>query len=99
MQSYNSGVMVTPNNSRIKAKILRVTQSEQYADKWQLEFEILELQNVTGASFACVGEKVEGFTFRAAWDIPLPAVVESDAEYIGGSQKGLFQLTNLQPCQ
>jgi hypothetical protein len=99
MQLYSSGVMAAPNNSRIKARILRMAQSEQYADKWQLEFEILESRNVTGANFARVGEKVEGFTFSTAWDIPLLAVVEADAEYVGGSQNGLFHLTNLHPCQ
>lgn len=87
--------MAAPNSSRIKAKILRVERSGQYADKWQFEFEILESQNAGGPNFAHVGAKAKGFTFRPAWDLPLPAIVEAEAEYIGGAQEGLFQLTNL----
>lgn len=99
MQSDISGVIAAPNSSRIKARILRVAQSEQYADKWRLEFEILEAQNVSGPNFARVGEKVNGFTFSPKWNLPVPVIVEAEAEYIGGPQKGLFQLTSLHPCE
>ena len=95
MQPDISGVMAAPNSSRIKARILRVEQSMQYADKWQLEFEILESQNLSGPNFTRFGEKMEGFTFMPSWDLPLPVIVEAEAEYIGGPQKGLFQLTRL----
>lgn len=99
MQSHIPGIMAAPNSSRIKTRILRAEKSEQYADKWQLEFEILESENISGPNFARVGEKGEGFTFRPAWDLPLPVIVEAEAEYIGGPQKGLFQLTNLHLCK
>ncbi len=95
MQPQISAMMAAPNSSRIKAKVLGANQSAQFPDKWELELEILDSQSVSGPNFARVGEKVQGFTFRDAWDLPTPVVIEADAEYIGGAQKGLFQLTNL----
>lgn len=99
MPSNIPGVMAAPNNARIKAVISRVEQSAQYPDKWLLEIEIVESQSISGPNFARPGKKAEGFTFRDAWDLPMPVTVEADAEYIGGPQKGVFQLTNLRQSQ
>ncbi len=99
MEIHTSGVMAAPNSARMKAKILGARQSANFPDKWLLELEIIESQSTRGGAFATPGETREGFTFRSAWDLPLPAIVEAEAEYIGGPQGGLFHLTNLHPSE
>lgn len=95
MQPEISAMLAAPNSSRIKARILSVNQSAQFPDKWEIELEILDSQSLSGPNFAHVGKQVKGFTIRDAWDLATPVVIEADAEYIGGAQKGVFQLTNL----
>lgn len=95
MKPEAQGVMAAPNRSRIKAKVLRVEQSAKYPDKWHLKLEILESKDVSGPNFARVGQKAEGFTFGSAWEAPPPAIIEADAEYIGGAQGGQFQLSDV----
>lgn len=90
--------MAAPNKARITARILRAEQSAQYPDKWILELEILVSEGLSGPNFAKAGEKVDGFTFCPSWDLPLPATVEAEVEYLGGARKGLFHLTDVQPC-
>jgi hypothetical protein len=76
MEAHISGVMAAPNGSRMKVKILAARQADSFPDKWLLELEIIDSQPVRGGVFATPGETREGFTFRSAWDLPLPAIVE-----------------------
>ncbi|MGB7924388.1 MAG: hypothetical protein WCF57_14180 [Pyrinomonadaceae bacterium] len=99
MNSDVPGVMAAPNRSRIKAKVLNVEQSAKYPDKWHLELEILEASGMGGPNFARVGQKAEGFSFGPSWDAPPPAIIEADAEYIGGAQGGQFQLSNVRTVE
>jgi hypothetical protein len=89
------GVVAAPNRSRIKARVLHVEQSSTYPDKWLLELEIIESQDVSGPNFARVRKTVEGFSFGPAWEAPPQAIIEAEAEYIGGAQGGQFQLTDV----
>jgi len=88
-------VIAAPNRSRIKAKVLHVEQSSTYPDKWLLELEVIKSQDVSGPNSARVGKYVEGFSFGPAWDAPPQAIIEAEAEYIGGTQGGQFQLTDV----
>jgi hypothetical protein len=95
VQQHVQGVMAAPNRARIQARVLRAEQSTQDPEKWQLELEILASQTVSGPNFARVGEKVQGFTFGPAWEVPAQTIIEAEAEYIGGPHAGQFQLTNV----
>lgn len=89
------GVMAAPNRSRIKARVFRAEQSKEFPDKWLLELEIVESAALSGPNFARPGQKAAGFTFAAAWEAPLPALIEAEAEYIGDARRGTFQLSEV----
>ena len=93
------GMMIAPNLSKIRARVLRVEQSPKYPDKWELEFEIMESESLSGPNFARAGERVKGFTFRETWDWAEPVMIEAAAEYLGGPAGGQFQLTELRAVQ
>jgi hypothetical protein len=94
-----AGVTAAPNQAWIRATILRAEQSPQFADKWMLEIEISAAEPISGPQLALVGMRAQAFTIRPAWDLPLPAQVEAEAEYVGGPRLGAFRLKNLRAVQ
>jgi len=90
------GVMAAPNESEIRAKILRVEQSTEFADKWNLELEILASKTIAGGTFAGVGDRVKAFTIASRPNFSANNIITAQAEFLGDAQGGLFRLTNIQ---
>ena len=90
------GVMAAPNESEIRAKVLRVEQSTEFADKWYLELEILASKTIAGGTFAGVGDRVKAFTIASRPNFSENQIITAQAEFLGDAQGGLFRLTNIQ---
>lgn len=90
------GVMAAPNESEITAKVLRIEQSTEFPDKWFLELEILAIQNITGGTFAQVGDRVKAFTIASRPNFSANNMITAKAEFLGDAQGGSFRLTNIQ---
>lgn len=89
-------MMVSPNQSRICARVLKIQQSPQFSDKWNLEIEILMIQPIQGGTFAEVGQKVQAFTITDSLLFQTNEIICAEAEYLGDFQSGSFQLTHIQ---
>ena len=85
-------VMAAPNRSRIKAKVLQTEPSARFADKWHLELEILESEDLEGPNFARVGETAQGVAFEQGGAIAAGDVISAEAEFVGGPRGGQFRL-------
>lgn len=93
-----AAMMVAPNLAQIRATVLHAAPSPQSPGKWMLEIEILAVQPVNGPQAARPGMRAQAFALQPAWDLPVPAQVEADAEYVGGPGQLLFRLKNLRVC-
>lgn len=92
-------MMVSPNQSRIRARVLKIEQSAQFSDKWNLEIEILMIQSIEGGMFAEVGQKVHAFTIADQLSFKQNDVISAGAEYLGDYTGGSFQLTQIRVDQ
>jgi hypothetical protein len=88
-------MMVAPNQSKIRAKVLRINESPQFKDRWSLEIRILMIQPIKGGTFSEVGQIVQAFTIADQLPFKQNDVIAADAEYLGDSSGGLFQLTQI----
>jgi hypothetical protein len=89
------GVPAAPNQCQIKARVLQVEQSTEFADKWYLDLEILESTSVSGPNFARVGQRARGFTFDLAPEVSPGSVITALAEFLGDERGGQFQLSQV----
>ena len=89
------GVMAAPNQCQIKARVLNVEQSAEFADKWYLQLEILESKDVSGPNFARVGQRTKGFTFDLRSEVAPGSIITARAEFLGDERGGQFQLTQI----
>lgn len=92
-------VPAQPNQSEIKAKVLKVEQSPIFADRWHVEIEVMESRPLVGPNFARVGERVSGFTFAPSAPTEAGDVVSANAEFIGDERGGQFQLSAIKHDQ
>lgn len=90
------GIMAAPNQCEIKAKVQRIEQSTQFPDKWYLELEILESKNISGGTFAQVGDKIKAFTISSNLNFSVNNIITAQAEFLGDARGGLFRLSNVQ---
>ncbi len=88
-------MMVAPNHSKIRARVLRINQSPQFKDKWDLEIEILMIQPIQGGAFAEAGQTVQAFTISEQLPFTQNDVISAEAEYLGDPTGGTFQLTEI----
>lgn len=96
MTSQLQGMMAAPNQSEIKAKVLNIQQSHQFSDKWYLELEILESKNITGGTFAQIGDKVKAFTIASSPHFAANNIITAQAEFVGDTDGGFFKLNNIE---
>lgn len=89
------GIMAAPNQIRITARVITTAISLQYADRTEMELEVLQSKSIMGPNFARPGEIVSGFTFEPAEEILAGSVIKADAEYIGDAYGGRFRLKNI----
>lgn len=89
--------MAAPNRCEIKVRIVSVTCPDRFPDKQELVFEMLSAQPIDGPDFATqrVGQSVKGFTFDTSVPLVDGALVNAEAEYLGGARQGSFQLFKL----
>ena len=87
-------MMAAPNQSQIKAKVLRIEQHPQFSDKWNLELEILALTSDT--NFVLVGQKIKAFTIATAVDFLPNSIITAQAEFLGDQRGGVLRLTQVQ---
>ena len=95
MPSTPRGAMAAPNQCEIKAKVTKVERSLKFADKWNLDLEILESKDVSGPNFARAGESAKGFTFESISDLSPNSVLTARAEFLGDQGGGQFQLSRI----
>jgi hypothetical protein len=88
-------MMVAPNQSKIRARVLRINQSPQFKDKWNLEIEILTIEPIQGGTFAEAGQTVQVFTISEKLLFKQNDVISAEAEYLGDFTGGTFQLTQV----
>ncbi|MBO3460414.1 hypothetical protein G7B40_020045 [Aetokthonos hydrillicola Thurmond2011] len=96
MTSQLHGMMAAPNQSEIKAKVLHIQQSDQFSDKWYLELKILESKNITGGTFAQIGDQVKAFTIAQSPHFGANSIISAQAEFVGDPHGGFFRLNNIQ---
>ncbi len=89
------GVMAAPNRCEIKARVLRLEQSDQFPDKWYLELEFVESKDLSGPNFARVGQRAKGFTLELPSNISQGSIIAAQAEFLGDERGGQFQLTQI----
>lgn len=89
------GVMAAPNRSEIKAKVLQIEQSSQFADKWYFELEILETNHISGPNFVRLGQKIKAFTVGEIPKLSPQSTLTAQAEFIGDQHGGQLQLTQI----
>jgi hypothetical protein len=90
------GMMATPNQSEIRARVLRVDQDSHFMDKWYLDMEILESRALQGGDFARIGAPSRGFTFGATTPVKPGDVIRAKAEFLGDARGGQFRLTDIE---
>jgi hypothetical protein len=90
------GVMAAPNRCRIEAKVLSVEQDSSFSDKWYLEMNILETQDLEGPNFARVGQTVKGFAFDLSPEVSPDTLITAEAEFVGDERGGQFRLTEVE---
>lgn len=91
----DTGVMAAPNSCEIRAEVLTLEQSANFADKWELELDILASTPLSGPNFARVGEQVRGFTFDPPPQLRTGSIIRARAEFLGDARGGQFQLRDL----
>lgn len=89
------GVPAAPNRCEIEARVLHITQSPDFADKWLLGIEIRASSPIEGPNFARVGETVGAFTFDPPGGLGADTVISAQAEFLGDARGGQFQLTEI----
>lgn len=89
------GVPAAPNRSDITARVLSLTQSPTFADKWQLELEVINSETRFGGDFAQAGKTISAFTFEEVTDLKEGSVLKAQAEFVGDARGGQFQITRL----
>ncbi|MBK9712078.1 MAG: hypothetical protein IPO81_12265 [Kouleothrix sp.] len=90
-----AGVPAAPNQSRITANLLKVTQSPSFRDKWQLDLEIVEVESVQGGSFVQKGQLIQGFTIAETCAVAAGDTISATAEFLGDPRGGQLRLTNV----
>lgn len=89
-------MMAAPNQSEIRARVLKIERSPQFEDKWNLEIEILAFQAIQGGTFAEVGQRVQAFTISEQVPFQQNDIISAKAEYLGSPRGGNFRLTQIQ---
>ncbi|HLC15073.1 MAG TPA: hypothetical protein VJL89_02460 [Thermodesulfovibrionia bacterium] len=97
MFKESESVIVAPNQCRIKARVLRFEQAKKPSKKLLLEFEVVESISIFGPNFAHAGKQYKGFTVEAPLTLCPGNIIVSEAEFLGDSQAGQFQLTRIMP--
>ena len=97
MTQERPSVMAAPNQSEVRARILRAESSSQFPGKWDLEIELLEVRPLSGPDLltARIGQQLSGFTFEALPDDATGSEIVAKAEYLGDSRRGLIQLSEV----
>lgn len=91
------GVMAEQNRCEVKARVLDIIQDSNFKDKWNIEFEILEMKSLSGPTFANVGDRVKGFAFEPTpnftpYSLTSGSLITLEAEFIGDERGGKFRL-------
>ncbi len=89
-------MMVAPNHSKIRARVLTIDRSPQFSDKWNLKVKLLMIQPIQGSTFAEVGQTVQAFTISEQLSFKQNDVISAEAEYLGDPSGGSFRLTQVQ---
>ena len=90
-----AGVPAAPNQSRIRAKVLSVAQSPNFADKWQFSLEILEVQARQGGAFVQAGQQIQGFTIAQTCAVAAGDTISATAEFLGDPRGGQLRLADV----
>lgn len=85
-----------PNNNRIRFEIINAEKDKQVDNKYHLSIKVLPLQSHQDKRFIKTGDIYEADAFTALPDIVKnEAVLEGDAEYLGGPAGGRIVLNNI----
>ena len=92
------GIQRPPNHCEIKFRVISVTRSEQFPNKRELEFELLDARHLDGPDLISrkVGETGTGFTFDDSVALSVGSVVRAKAQLLGDALTSLYELSELQ---
>jgi hypothetical protein len=89
-------IVAAPNRSHIVAKVLRVQRSPVWRDRWQLELELSASRPLEGPHIPLVGRTLEANLVTPLDPPPVGATIEATAEYVGGADRGVLNLTDVE---
>ncbi len=92
----NNMVPAQPNQSRIRFEIINAKKDDQIDNKYQLSIKVLPFHSHQDKRFIKTGDIYEADAFTDLPDIVTnEAVLEGDAEYLGGPAGGRIVLNNI----